>query len=142
MKKLIFALIALVVIVIGYGFYLYFKPHPDIAKMDADHRVNARALFSEYSTQEAEANAKYLDKILEVTGIVASMSEGGMRSPSLTFETDDLMYGVICEFDSNYIHQLDGVSVGDQVTVKGKCAGKLMDVVLMRCALANTVTEE
>ncbi len=132
MKKylLVIALLALLGGVIGYR--MYNQPHVETAGTTADVVISPVDLLTAYQLDEGKANSMYLDKIIEVEGIVLSINkvtEGG----SISLDTGDAMACIICEFENQV--DIANVKVGDKVKVKGFCTGMLMDVVLSRCSL-------
>lgn len=83
MKKkvtLIFLVLILVVVVVYY--YIY-KEHRDITTEKGAFTITAAAIFSEFQNNEVTANAKYLDKTIEVTGTVSSLD---LNSNSIVIE--------------------------------------------------------
>ncbi len=134
MKKMILIAASLVVISgLGFGYYMYNKPHEDINKKIADFEVTASQLFNAFESDEINANATYLDKVVQVKGTVQSASTNDEGITSITLETDDLMFGVICQLDQFSEHANKDFKEGKEVHFKGLCTGKLMDVVLVRC---------
>lgn len=56
------------------GTYLYtYKDHRDIVNEKGSYTIAATEIFSEFQTNESSANAKYLDKTIEVTGDLSSI---------------------------------------------------------------------
>jgi len=140
MKKNIKILFLLIVIggIIGgsIGLYLWFKPVPGIDSLKTELTVPANELFVAFETDENTANEKYLNKVVEVTGLVREVKTNEAGFPVVVLETDDMMFGVICEFESKNPLPKD-VQVGALITIKGLCNGKLLDVVLNRCLFIN-----
>jgi len=134
--------ILLLLIVLGgmvggsIGLYLWFKPVPDIESLETELSVPANDLFLAYEADENAANEKYLNKVVEVTGLVREVKTNEAGFPVVVLETDDMMFGVICEFESKNPLPKD-VQVGALITIKGLCNGKLLDVVLNRCLFIN-----
>lgn len=135
MKKILVAVIAVLVIGAGVAMYMFNKPHKDIAGAEADVKIGAAALFDQYSANEADANTKYLDKVISVSGTVGSINRDNAEEPSLNLNTNDMMGVVTCQFLPDHAYELDNVQEGDEITVKGQCTGMLMDVVLIRCSI-------
>lgn len=131
-KKIILSVIA-VVLLIGalIGYRMYNKPHQDLAKLTADYRLTATELFTAYEAGEADANAKYLDKVIRVEGEILNLSQDENGQTSLTLDAGGLMGGVICQLDPSL--KIADFREGQQVTLNGLCTGMLMDVVLVRC---------
>lgn len=72
MKKTILVVLFLLLLVGGY-FYVY-KEHRNIEKEEVSYDIAVPTLFSEYQSNESEANTKYLDKTIEVSGKVSSLN--------------------------------------------------------------------
>ncbi|MEZ4910965.1 MAG: hypothetical protein R2774_08890 [Saprospiraceae bacterium] len=117
----------------GLAIYkVYTKPHKEVTDAHADFTLSSSNLYLAYSENEDEANAKYLNKIIEVEGKISTTNslEGGA---SIALDCGDPMGGITCEFESP--ESLKGMSVGQSVKIKGFCTGKLIDVVLVRCSV-------
>ncbi|HMQ60108.1 MAG TPA: hypothetical protein PKE06_05525 [Flavilitoribacter sp.] len=133
MKKIWIAIASLALIGAVTGIYLWNKPHKNMNRAAADFKMESAALFSDFETDEAGANTKYLDKVIEVTGVVRSVSKEDDGIISVTLATDDELAGVICQLDELTTHKRTEFQAGEKVTFKGICTGMLMDVVLVRC---------
>ena len=133
MKKYVLIIGLVAVAAGGIGFYFYNKPHQNIGRAKADFKMTAPALFSTFEADEAAANEKYLGKIIEVSGTVQDVKKEEDGLTSITLESEDLVFGVICQLDGQSIPKRTVFNPGEQVTFKGICTGLLMDVVLVRC---------
>lgn len=130
----------LLVLVLGLigaatGTYLWFKPVAKISSMETEISIPANELFTAFETDEATANDQYLNKVIEVTGIIKEVKKSEIGLPVAIFETDDLIFGVMCEFETK--EGAAEIEAGQLLTIKGVCTGKLLDVVLNRCELIN-----
>lgn len=117
------------------GTYLWFKPVAKISSLSTELSIPANELFVAFESDEAAANEVYLNKVLEVTGIIREVKNNENGLPAVIFETDDLIFGVMCEFESK--EGAASIKEGELLTIKGVCTGKLLDVVLNRCELIN-----
>lgn len=132
MKKILLILIAIAAVAgAAGGYYLWNKPHQNMSKADAAYALEANALFMEYESDEAAANAKYLSKIIEVKGEVSQVLEG--ENTTVVLATENGIFGVKCELDPHSKVEFPSYKAGDQVALKGECTGFLGDVVLVRC---------
>lgn len=136
MKKLLGIGLLLALIGLGVGYFMYNKPHQNMERAKADVSIKATELFSAFESDESAANEKYLDKIIQVSGAVKEVSTDEEGNISLTLESGSEMFGVICQMDNLTEHEKTDFQPGEQVTLKGKCTGMLMDVVLVRCVVA------
>jgi hypothetical protein len=132
LKKALLALLVLVLIGLATGLYLWNKPHEDIAAAKPDLLIAATDLFSAFETDEAAANAKYLDKLVEVVGTVAESEINEDGSVRVVLETGG-MFGVACSLDPLAKHLRTAFPVGEQIRLKGRCSGYNLDVQLDRC---------
>ncbi len=136
----IFLLFALVLLISGIlaGLYLYNKQHKDLSKVDADYIMEAHQLADAFVTDEKAASEKYINKVIEVTGLVSSVEFGSADSTlSITLTGNGDNSDIICTF--NGITEKSQVSYkdGERLTVRGECSGMLMDVLLNNCAVVS-----
>jgi hypothetical protein len=113
--------------------YFYNLKHTDMAKAKPDFVLTASLLQKAFETDENAASKKYINKILEVSGKIASVkpAENNVLSISLVTESD--LSSVICTFSS--VSDPKKFSEGAEITVRGECSGFLMDVLLNNCAV-------
>jgi hypothetical protein len=71
-RKAIIFFFLIIIVVIGTCLYTY-KDHRDIATEKGSYTIAATEIFSEFQTNENNANAKYLDKTIEVTGDLSNI---------------------------------------------------------------------
>lgn len=99
------------------------NPKARIAKEVAESQailVSAEQMARDYQANEITAQRKYEGKVLEVTGRISTIRSG---STGRFASKPILMLGVIrCEFTS--AAQLESLSAGQVVTVRGKCIGR------------------
>jgi hypothetical protein len=134
MKKFLPYIIILAILGGGYAYMQYNKGHKETLGTTADFVIAPKDLLSAFDNDETSANKKYLDKIIEVEGVVKAFDSTDSGS-SLTLEAGSEMSAIICEFES--AAAIKNIAVGQKVRIKGFCTGKLMDVVLVRCSLVN-----
>ena len=124
--------LVLVVIMIGaiIGLKLYFKPHADVSKSDAQFKVEATGLMDEFQKDENAATAKYSEKVLEISGKLTAKSKLPNGTNLLVLE--DEMQGISCQLDSTWAAAnqavIQSLNPGSPVTVKGVCKGYLMEI--------------
>lgn len=123
-------LLFLIITVTGgfVGYKMWTKPHRNVESAKAV-TVTATQIAIAYESNEATANNLYLDKVLEVSGEVASIATNQKGEPVITLKGSD-MSGVICTLAGTAPATLNA---GAPLLVKGICTGFLTDVVLVRC---------
>jgi tRNA_anti-like len=115
------------------GVLLYNKKHIDTSTVRPDFIITAIALQKEFEENEVSASANYINKILEVTGIITTVTPTDSSHLNISLKTDNDMSSVICAFYS--IGDLRSLKAGERVTIRGECSGFLMDVLLKNCAV-------
>jgi hypothetical protein len=132
-KKIFFWIGILLVCLAGWGIYKVSKPHTNVEGEQAVAALSARNLYSEYQKAENLANKKWLGKVIEVNGIISSVSESGdYVSINLVATADG---GINCSILKKDLNADDKFKKGDSITIKGKCTGFLMDVNLVDCVV-------
>ena len=127
MKKLLIALIILVIIAAGFGYYMYNKPLSSTSSMSTEFTMQAGELLEEFENDEEKANASYLDKVIEITGKIQKV-ESKNGTTSIYLDSDNPLSSVIFQLEEPNSTILEG----QLITLKGICTGYLMDVVLVR----------
>jgi len=126
-KKIIIALVIIGATGGGVGFYMFNKPLESTMSMKADYSLEPGVLLVAFEEDEAAANTKYLDKVIEVKGQVQKVEKADDKI-AVYLETDNLMSSIIFQMEDAGVQ----FEKGEEVTLKGICTGYLMDVVLVR----------
>lgn len=132
MKKVLTIGFALLLVGLGVGYYMWNKPHANIQKTKVDIAMSAADLFDAFEKDENAANGQFLDKVVSITGTIRSV-ELDQEVKKVVLDSNDEMFGIICELDGLSTPKRLDFKVGEKVNFKGKCTGKLMDVVIARC---------
>lgn len=123
------------------GLYLYNLKHTDMAKARPDFIITATALQKEFEINETTASAKYIKKVIEVTGTIASVTQAGGNNLNISLKTGNDISSVICTFPA--IADPSKLKTGDIITFRGECSGFTqlfegqppLDVLLNNCAV-------
>lgn len=126
-KKFLLIILACGLVVFLLGMKMYNKAPDNISSMKTDFQINAAELLSAFENDETAANLKFLDKVVEVNGVVEKheMKEGKLTA---YLSTDNPLSNVIFQFEN----QNEQIETGENITLKGICTGYLMDVVVVR----------
>lgn len=108
----------------GIGLYMFNKPARDVQNTKTDYSYEASQIVHEYLTDAQKANDKYLDeegnsKVLEISGVVAQISEDFNNQKVLLLKSANDKAGVSCTFTSETNSNTETIKVGDQITIKG-----------------------
>jgi ribosomal protein S8 len=132
-KIALFAVMFIAVAAILAALYLFSMKHSDIKKAKPDFEISATQLQKEFEYDETKASIKYINKVLEVNGTIASVEQKDNNSVNISLSTENHISSVICNCPA--ISDPSVFKPGDQITIRGICSGFLMDVLLNNCAV-------
>lgn len=139
MKKYIKYAAVLVLAAGAFGYYYVNKPKASLENKQPDVIISPQKLLEDFTSDEQQANAKYLDKIIEVSGKVSSKNVDKNRKVSILMDTGDPMSSVTCELNPGQVEKSSGFDQGSFIEVKGKCTGMLSDIILVDCVILTNV---
>jgi opacity protein-like surface antigen len=139
MKKILIALVLLVIAGVSAYYYSVASQHPDPLKSDDYIAVSSVQLYADFEKDEVAATKKYADKTLKVDGIVTKIELNEERY-TLYLNTNNEMGNVICEMNvSENEKLLPIISQPKQIEVYGTCNGFLMDVQMNKCKVGKII---
>ncbi|HET8885996.1 MAG TPA: hypothetical protein VFM70_06550 [Salinimicrobium sp.] len=124
MKKLLIGLGILLLLLLVVYKYVY-QEHRNIQKEDAAFVVTADTLGKEFLSNTTKSESLYLNKTIEVSGIVTELKKDFLI----------LDQKVFCDFE-----ETPKAKIGDKISIKGRCIGydDLMEQVkLDQCTLIS-----
>ncbi|MBL4708591.1 MAG: hypothetical protein JKY48_09165 [Flavobacteriales bacterium] len=133
---------------IGIAFYLFNKPHRDVANSEIDKKIQAESLVQYFLDHPIKANIEYLasdgeSKILLVSGKIVSISEDQLGQKVIMLDGNNRM-GVSCSFTIKTNGQTSVLAKGQHVKIKGVIRSGAEydedldlaeDVILEKCSL-------
>jgi hypothetical protein len=123
-KKIIFGIIALLILAgVGYGLYVWNMPRPQVEN-EKGIKITAMAIFDSFTNNESKATAMYVDKAVQVTGIVEEVKKNQSGNTVVILQSKDPLYGVNCTFKEDP----GPIQKGSTITFKGFCKSFLSDV--------------
>ncbi len=100
--------------------------------------VSAGTLETDYLANVVSAELRYKDKVLAVTGKVVRVIREEGKPYVLELETGEPTKTINCEFAEQTKYPLASVKRGQEVTVRGLCAGRVSAFVTLKdCVLAK-----
>lgn len=109
-----------------YVFVYSVQNHRDLNK-ELAIPISATDLSKEFITNEQAANQKFLNKVIEVKGVVLSMDYDQTHQKTV-------LIGSEMELSNVFVTLKDsskGFKIGDTILIKAICSGFLSDVVLI-----------
>jgi DNA polymerase III alpha subunit (gram-positive type) len=102
-------------------------------------KVTVKELASAYESSEEEADAKFESGILEVTGLVDRIEVKKAHNIHCITLSDNkkLLQSVWCMFDKEHEDELDHLTKGQLVTVRGEFDGSAVQLRVRHCVLVR-----
>jgi tRNA_anti-like len=133
--RIFFACFAIALTAAAYGLYLFNKKPVDIRQEAALYKISAVDLLADFNKDEPAANLKYLDKVIAVKGKVAEIKIDTTGQATVFLDAGDPLSTVTCSFYNEEAKSVENLKKGNEITIKGNCTGKLMDVILNKCSI-------
>lgn len=129
---------------LGLVYYILVKfneePNQNSITAETEIRINSTDLLASFISDETLANKTFVEKIIEVEGIVKEVTFFNNRYTVLLQGGEEYMC-IMCDMKENQIEQIKTLTKGDTVVLKGICKGFLMDAILLNCVLLNQTNE-
>ena len=146
-KKVVAVLLMLLMIGLVFGYYMYNKPHKNVATATPDKVMTTDALHAALSGKDSVTVAAFNKEILQVTGLISSINVPNDSTMNILLSvTGNSSDNINCAMDPEFIKTLHNLKVGDKLTVKGIFSGvskfedkdmgiNTMDIILSRCVV-------
>ncbi|MEO8416389.1 MAG: hypothetical protein ABI472_22190 [Ginsengibacter sp.] len=134
--KILLVLLMIVLAAAGYGLYLFNAKPADVRTIEADYSLSATNLMDDFNKDEAAANLKYLNKVISVKGKVSDIKlEQSTGQATIILDSGDPIASITCSFYADEAGSVKQIKEGEEIVVKGKCTGKLTDIILNKCSI-------
>ena len=133
-KISVYVLLVLVSVVCLWGYLEFSKPADiDISKNEYVEKVAIEELIAMFQNNETEANTAFIEKIIEVRGVIKDITFLNDRHTILLNSKGFSKNYVMCDMAPLGDTRIDQLTIGDTVTLKGVCKGYLLDVIMLNC---------
>ncbi len=120
MKRIIIFIVLIVVVVASVVAYrMYSEETPDIVNREPDVVTDAKTLIADFEKDTAAAVAKYMDKVIRLSGRLKKIDTTG----TLILGEEGNASEVVVGLDRRHMQDHAGLVVGSMVTVQGTCSG-------------------
>lgn len=126
-KTLLLILFAGVIAVIAFVTFKW-NEAPATVNGKKGIKITAEDLTNAFEQNEANANASYLNKIIEVSGVIAEVNKNQDGKTVLLLASSDPLSGVQCTMKDSGVF-----TINQKITIKGFCNGYTMVVLLNDC---------
>jgi len=132
--KLLFVLSPLPIYLLN-GFLFMCQPAHKTIIHEPLVSIPALNLYIEYEYNADLADEHYLGKHLEIKGAITDKIELPDAGIMLVFQKPCDPHGVVCLFEASNAAHLQNIKIGDIITLQGRCAGKIVDVMMEDCEI-------
>jgi len=129
LKRVLITGFILLLIAAGVLWYLFSEKHEDTAVVKPDYVAEAIPFIKEFEKDIKEANKKYAEKIIEVTGVV---TESEAADTTINIKMTDTTSGsyLIFAFQQQHLQEAKKLKAGDKATIKGSCSDGIFSEIL------------
>jgi hypothetical protein len=100
--------------------------------------VSTLQLSSDYKNNGVAADEKYKDKTITVTGVVCGIDRDVFKEIYVKLDEDGDAFGTVqCYFSEDHAKQASKLVKGQKISIKGKCEGQIISVMLKGCQIVN-----
>jgi hypothetical protein len=150
-KRILYVFLIGIVIAVSTVYYLFNMPQRDVQSTETDFTLSADQIVEAYLTDATLANNTYLQedgdsKVMAITGEIFSINTDLNNQKVIRLKSSTSKAGVSCTFTESTNASVDGLKIGDIITVKGVIrsgAGydedleMYEDVIIEKCDLIN-----
>jgi hypothetical protein len=123
MKNILYILILVLFIGGIFAYQMYTKEHTSVADTEAVAQTSADQLFNAFENRESEAMVAFGDKVLEISGAIYTIDLSNELEPQIVLQTNVDNGYIRCGFAADAKAQIESLSEGDTIKLKGICKG-------------------
>jgi hypothetical protein len=128
----------LVVLIAGLGLYgiIHRVSEGNKVLAQADIHITAQGLMASFEGGEELADSLYLYRVVSVSGIFRQLIDDGSGKFIIRLSGDGSGKTMVdCHLDSLYTRDDLLLRTGDSVTIRGTCAGRWTNIILLQCII-------
>jgi|GEM_PF-1096360 len=141
-RTILYTVLCLVAIGAGVGYYLYNKKPLNPNDVSPDTKTTSTELYQAFAADTVAAKKKFsrTDEVVEVSGVVMSISQNADKQPVFQLKTTVEKAFINCTMEG----PAENIKEGDNIKLKGLCIGMgenvpemdvFGDVYMTRCYL-------
>lgn len=138
-KKYIKQVCSIIVVAVFSFLAIASTEEEDLSEKIPDIRISASQLHRDYQANEVRADTMYKGKILEITGVVESIGKDFLDTIYVELSVGDeySFTSIQCFFADSHTEAAANLNEGKRVTIKGRCEGLTMGVVIRGCSIVE-----
>lgn len=140
MKKLKILLLFLSVLVIVFSIsYSYYnkKSKLEIKTAQSDVQISSEKLISSFLENEDAANSMFVEKIIEIEGVIKNITFINDRY-SILLNGESNFSCVMCDMQPSQYSEIEPLKIGQPIVLKGVFKGFLMDAIFLDCIIIKS----
>lgn len=118
-RKIILIVLVIIAVVAIIGYRMFTKSTPDIVQDKPDVTVTAKELITAFEVDTAAAGKRFIDKVVEVTGMVKTVDTSG----AVVLGEDGSPSEVVIGLDRRHVADAHQIKEGSTVVMQGICSG-------------------
>jgi hypothetical protein len=134
-KHILSLLIIVLFIFLAYGSEEKEKKKTYKIESDGSIKISAVNLYKEYIDNPVAADEKFKGRMLKVDGTVSLITQETDGRISIMLEGDVINGFIFCYFPDSQSGNISRIKKGEYKTIKGRCTGKQVGVVMEDCEL-------
>ena len=140
-KKVLIGLGIIAMTAVIYGYQEYTRTNEDLNYVKANFKIQAVDLIKEFEKNEENANEKFIDKIIAVSGTIREIIKDDNGYYAVALEAENSMSSVRCSMSAVLDDDTAVLRKGNIIVIKGACTGfnadELLgsDIILARCVI-------
>ncbi len=132
MKTLIKILAGLAIVLLIAYLVVINIPQANIKGKDAVETISAVSLYEAFTTNENNANKKYIGKVIQLSGEIDEIYADENNEPVVVLRSNAGDLVSVVTLESSEEKEIASYKEGDEITLKALCSGKLMEVTLSK----------
>lgn len=133
-KKILIPVLFFSILIISVYRIFYYK---DVKNSHPDYTISSEKLYSDFKTDQENANEKYNRKIIQITGTLKEVYLRENNELRLILHNENGYNGISCILPERQLQIIKPLRIGSNITLKGFCRGIKTDVILQNCVLIN-----
>ena len=130
---LITFIVSFIMIYISYN-----KPADiNVSRIENVNQLSIEELLTEFNGNLEKANATFIEKVIEVEGVIKEVSYLNNRHTIILKSKSFTQSFVICDMSPKGNDRTNEFVVGNTIVLRGVCKGYLLDVIMLNCMPTN-----
>ncbi|NNC94997.1 MAG: hypothetical protein HKN92_05495 [Chitinophagales bacterium] len=115
----------------AFGIYQFNKKPKQVSDIKTAFVITADELYDAFEQNENEASAKYIDKVIEVSGVISEVDRNNEGNMAIVMKAKNALLGGV----NAAMGQKDNLklTIGEDIKLKCMCVGYNMEVILNNC---------